>query len=276
MTGNHSHNDPAGAVDLQHRWNQRAAETGTSLQGVLYRGFSEQLNEYIHDWHVRAVTTQLLPRLPAHALVLDLGCGYGRIRRHVAHVRPDLRLVGVDFSESYCKLHAKTFAADTVCADMRYLPFDHGIFDGIIGVTCLMYLESTERKKSIQQILAKLKPAGHALFIDPGLEFMRLARAGLRSTRETPTGGMGFRMSEYSNLSGTQGLTTLAIGGNSLFTMLLPLLYLIQRRPALTEKILRVIRKCEANSHGLLQLSLQRWVLLGPAHTPAKEGTAIV
>ncbi len=249
---------------LKQRWETRAEEKGASLEGVLYRGFSETLNSYLHDWHVWAVTSQLLPRLAPGAFVLDLGCGYGRIRRYVAGARPDLRVIGTDLSERYCRMHAQSFAAETVCADMRRLPFAPGTFDGIIGITCLMYLPPAERSTRIAQLLGSLKSKGYALFVDPGLEFMRLARQGLRSTRETPTGGEGFALRDYRVLDASGRLATLALGGIPLFTTLLPLLYLTQRHASTTARLLRLIRNHDFSSRRLLRYSLQRWVLLGP------------
>lgn len=264
MPGGQRESDLAPGGDLKRRWEERASEKGASLQSVLYRGFSEQLNQYVHDWHVWAVTTQLLPRLPPQACVLDLGCGYGRIRRHVADARPDLRVVGTDFSEGYCRLHAQTFRAETVCTDMRQLPFAPASFDGIIGVTSLMYLTPTERAECIQRILVSLKPSGHALFVDPGLEFMRLARFGLRSTRNTPTGGDGFLLHEYLRLDASGRFKTLGIGGIPLFTTLLPLLYLLQRRAATMQKLLASIQPRDFTARAVSRYSLQRWALLGP------------
>jgi SAM-dependent methyltransferase len=212
-----------------------------------------------------AVTAQLLPRLAPGSLVLDLGCGYGRIRRHVAETRPDLRVIGTDFSEGYCRMHARRFMAETVCADMHYLPFPAGTFDGMIGVTCLMYLDPAERPRHIEQVLGLLKPSGHALFVEPGLEFMRLARFSKRSTRRTPTGGEGYTLADYSALDASGRLRTHALGGVPLFTALLPLLFLIHRRATgLTEKILSEIRHLDFTSRVGLRYTLQRWVLLGP------------
>jgi SAM-dependent methyltransferase len=202
-------------------------------------------------------------------MVLDLGCGYGRIRRHVVAARPDLRVVGTDFAEAYCRLHRQEFGGGAVCADMRRLPFGDEMFEGIIGVTSLMYLSRTERPELIPRLLRHLKPTGHALFVDPGLEFMRLARVGLRSTRTTRTGGEGFSLAEYTDLGGS-ALRTLDIGGIGLFSCLLPVLYVMGRRPV-TSGLLARIRRCDYAARWNLRYSLQRWVLLGPPGRKSSE-----
>lgn len=265
MTAGRTSGDEEPAGTLKSRWEERASQKGATLQGVLYRGFGESLNQYLHEWHVWAVTKQLLPRLPRNALLLDLGCGYGRIRRHIIDARPDLRVVGADFSESYCRLHAQSFnSAETVCADIRHLPFAPRSFDGVVGVTALMYLPRAERPRFIHQILTTLKSSGYALFIDPGLEFMRLARLGMRSTRSTPTGGEGFMLDEYRRLGTVASCPTVAMGGLPWFTVSLPLLYLLRRSDGALRAVLRRLQPQDFANRSFLRYSLQRWVLLGP------------
>jgi SAM-dependent methyltransferase len=255
------------AAETKRRWEQRAEACGPALHSVLYRGFTPELNEYLHHWHVSVVKKRLLPLLPQGARVLDLGCGYGRVGEHVLRARPDLHLIGADFSQHYCRLHAASLRTDTVCADIRRLPFAPGTFDGIFGVTCLMYLTSSERQKSVRLILESLKMSGHALFIDPGLELMRLVRCVLRSTRSTPTGGRGFTAREYSALGSANELVTLATGGLPLFTAFLAPLYVLRRHVGVCERILSNIRATDFSDESLRRLSLQRWVLLGRRST---------
>ena len=255
---------PAIQHDGKRSWEERAATKGRTLSGVLYRGFSEPLNRYVHDWHVAAVVDQLLPLLPRGGLVLDLGCGYGRIRAPVAAARPDLRIVGMDFSQNYCRMYAATQKAATVCADVNRMPFAHEVFDGIIGVTCLMYIERARRAERIPQILEVLKPGGHALFIDPGLEFMRLARLGLRSTRETPTGGIGFLLREYRKLDAGPQHRVHALGAMPAFTAMLPALYATTKNATVTRYLLRVAQRLDFGTRAFGRLSLQRWALIGP------------
>ena len=251
-------------ADLQRRWEERASTKGATLSSVLYRGFTDTLNGYVHDWHVWAVCEQLLPRLPQNAVVLDLGCGYGRIRQAAVARRPDLRVVGMDFSETYCRLYVETQRADAVCADMRRLPFVDGCFDGLIAVTCLMYLDRAERASHIAKLLRALKPSGHALFVDPGLEFMRLARVGFKSARNTPTGGEGFPLSEYCTLGEGTAHRVYAVGAMPAFTMLLPALYAARRSAAISSRLLKLARRTDLGTKSFSKYSLQRWALLGP------------
>lgn len=258
--------DDQAGIGLKRRWEERAFTKGATFASVLYRGFSERLNLYIHEWHVWAVTIQLLPQLPRKALVLDLGCGYGRIRQHVTAIRPDLQIVGMDLSENYCHMYAPSLSAKAVCADMNHMPFAHATFDAIIGVTCLMYLPRDRRAEHISRILDTLKPSGYALFVDPGLEFMQVVRFGLRSTRKTPTGGEGFLLREYRTLDPDTRFRTCRIGGIPVFTALLPLLYLLHRNESSINHLLEFAKKCDFTAQRFMKYALQRWVLLGPSN----------
>lgn len=250
------------AVSLKEKWEHRAATKGDSLEGVLYRGFGLPLNQYVHEWHVWAVLSQLLSRLPRNAKVLDLACGYGRIRRAVINARPDLDVLGVDFSENYCRVHSRAFGGKTACADMTRLPFAPNSFDAIIGVTALMYLAPPTREENMAQILSLLKSEGYALFIDPGSEFMRLARLGIRPARRTPTGGEGLSLKLQRRLGNSALCQVQAIGGIPLFTLLLPLLYLLQNKTRWLTPLLRMASAYDRQAKLFLRFSLQRWVLI--------------
>jgi SAM-dependent methyltransferase len=249
-------------TSLKESWEERAAAKGNSLEGVLYRGFSPALNHYIHEWHVWAVLNKLLAHLPPGSSVLDLACGYGRIRREAAAARPDLHIQGVDFSENYCREHSRAFGGNTTCADMTKLPFATGTFDAVIGVTALMYLSPATRGDSVAQILALLKPDGYALFIDPGSEFMRIARLGIRPSRRTPTGGEGLSLSMQRHLGDPARYQIEAIGGIPMFTWLLPLLYLLKSQVRWIRPLLYMARGCDRRARIFLRFSLQRWILI--------------
>jgi arsenite methyltransferase len=49
----------------------------------------------IHQFNARAISWLL----PGGGTLIDLGCGSGRLLAHLAHGRPDARIVGLDLSE---------------------------------------------------------------------------------------------------------------------------------------------------------------------------------
>lgn len=247
---------------LKKKWEERAAEKGSSLESVLYRGFGPSLNRYVHEWHLSSIRGNLLPLVKHGALVLDMACGFGRIRAGIIESRPDLRIVGMDFSETYCKAHAKAFCAETICAEMQRLPFQNSVFDVVLGVTSLMYLHPEDRKAAIAGMISTLRPGGYAFFIDPGREFMQLARKVFPASGDTPTGGDGFLLAEYRALVPALQGKTRAIGGIPLFSALLPVLFSLRNSPHLTEPLLRSIRNVDFRARRLLSFSLQRWVLI--------------
>jgi SAM-dependent methyltransferase len=242
-------------------WDARAADKGASLAGVLYRGLPARLNEYLHDFHVRIVTEELLPRIPSNGQLLDVGCGYGRIAESIREVRPDVAVIGADFSSTYCRMYAARVGQPAVCADINAMPLRPGSLDGLIAITSLMYIDKDRRGDVIASLNGLLKPGGHALYIDPGHEFTRLTAAIKPSTTTTPTRGSWFRAAEYRRL-GTLGTKLVNFGGTPGFSTLLPLLYALARSTWPFEKIARVSSVCDRRFGKLWKYSIHRWMLV--------------
>lgn len=255
-------------------WDSRALEKGTSLEGVLYRGLPDNLNQYLHDFHAEVVLHKLLPRIPTGGRVLDLGCGFGRISLPIRDARGDIKLVGADFSKSYCGMYAKQINKPVVCADIQSLPFRPGLFDGIVAVTSLMYIAEKKRDSVITAVNGLLKPGGHGLYIDPGHEFKRLAATLKPSTAATPTGGSSFRARDYKTLGRLR--TEIAdFGGVPGFSSLLPALYLTSGKPALFKTTREIARFLDRKFPRWWRFSIHRWILVrrpaaNQAFTPAE------
>src|SRR6185437_2568770 len=160
-------------ASTRNQWEQRAAQSGSQLSGVLFRGFSAKANAAMHHWHEWVVSESFLPRLTNDARVLDLGCGYGRLSKTIRERRADISVVGQDVSFSYCKLF-HSGVGDCVQADGHRLPFATGVFDAVMAVTCLMYGERASVPRQIEDIRRVLRPHGTLLLLDPGCELQRL------------------------------------------------------------------------------------------------------
>lgn len=101
-----------------------------------------------------ALTTQFLGDGP----VLDLGCGSGHARGHLA----PRRSVGLDID------HASLASQDdreTVVADIRAIPFDAATFDSVLCVHAIEHVPDAD--PVLKESLRVLKPGGTAIFITP-------------------------------------------------------------------------------------------------------------
>ena len=247
--------------DLKQRWEERALARGATPESVLFQGLPPAINRHIHDWHSALVKSQLLPRLPPAARLLELGCGYGRIGAVIRSARTDIELTGMDFSLAYCRLY-RDHVGKVACGDLSTPPFPESGFDGLVMVTSLMYLAKAHRAESIFRILRLMRPGAHALIIDPGREFQKLVARLRPSSRRNTTGGEGFTLAEHRLLARSPEIRLVACGGNPALTALLPLLYLLHKCDAVQSLCSRLILPLDARPRRLSRYSMHRWLLL--------------
>lgn len=249
-----------GDKQLREEWERRAATHQNDSRGVLFGGLPSEVNAAIGAWHSALVEKHILPALAEGAYVLDLAAGYGRLSNVVRTARADVILVGIDLSLTYNHLYQKNIGS-AVCGDMRSLPFAEATFDRIVAVTGLMYLDSTEYEQATTQIVARLKPGGLALFVDPGAEMIRLLRKLRPSLAQGGTGGEGFGAHEYPHLfRSIPNCTIVGKGGNVFFTLILPLLLLLRNYPKVVSALGRRAVRLDLSCGGWGRFALHRWV----------------
>lgn len=245
--------------ETRRSWEQRAYESNRDIKGVLFRGLSERSNLHLHDWHAWIVLNVLLPRLPQQARLLDLGCGYGRLSDVVARARPDIEIVGQDIASGYCRIFAESHGRCVLASAMQP-PFRDGCFDGILGVTCLMYAPRVLVPNTLASLNMLLRPRGVILMLDPGIE-MQKAAALVRGRRAaSPTGGSGFGLIEYQRLLVRAGFTVAAAGGNPFLSsaLLVPGIARIAGRRI--HAMLSRVAKFDHRETGYSRLALHRWI----------------
>jgi SAM-dependent methyltransferase len=253
--------DPASG-QLRDEWERRAAEKGTSTAGVLLQKLPDPLNQYLHERHIQLVLQRLLPLLPKGARLLDIGCGYGRISKEIRLSRPDIELIGIDFSLTYCRLYTQSTGAAIVCADLNVLPVRDSVADAILCVTSMMYIHIADREKVMSSLFRLLRPEGLALFIDPGQEYLDLARLFSSRKPQYATGGTGFSLKDYERLGRTRQSEILDAGGFAAFSMMLPILYLLHNHGGMLRYALRVSAAWDQRLYRWRKLTLHRWMLL--------------
>lgn len=254
---------------MKARWEKRAAEQGTTLSGVLYRGLPEILNDHLHRWHADLITCHVLPRVPPGGRVVDLGCGFGRLGAVVRDARPDVDLLGVDLAVNYCRMFADTTGAGALCADLGALPLATGSVDAVIAVTSLMYVAPPERRDVLDALHSLLRDGGVVLLVDPGYEFTAMVAALRPSSRDTPTGGHWFTRAQYDDLARDAGIRVLGRGGVPVFSLSLPVLYVLARWPAVARPALGLVRILDRLVGRLRRLTIHRWMLTTPMRNVA-------
>ena len=199
---------------VKEQWEKRAVKSSSLLSGVLFQGLSEQANSVLNDWHAWIVREIFLPKLPTGARVLDLGCGYGRLSKVIATERPDIHLIGQDLAMTYCRLFADAYGPCAL-ADAAKPPFVAESFDGIISITCLMYVPRTELSQTLKTLWGILRSGGVLLSVDPGYELQHLIARLRGKQSHSPTGGQGFFRDEYRQLFERSSFSVTEVGGNS-------------------------------------------------------------
>ncbi len=245
---------------LREKWEQRAKDNKAELKGVLLQGLPIQVNSVINEWHYRIISKYALSRVPEGGRILDLGCGYGRITERIRVDRPDIEIIGMDFSYSYCQLYSDV-GSHAVCGDVQKLAFRKRIFDAIIGVTVLMYVENTYRQLVVEEILSLLRPGGCFLSIEAGQEFMSLVGALHPRSKKETTGGSGMTKEEYLELYPFTAETIK--GGARLLSLFLPVWVLSARILGKTP-LKNMVMKYDSKASNANRYCIHRWVVLDP------------
>lgn len=252
--------------DLRKRWEDRAKLFGNHTAGVLYQGLSSSLNNYIDAFHLGCLKQSLLDRLPRNTCLIDVGCGYGRISQAIRRERPDIEIIGCDFSLPYCHLFSRDLAAPTVCCQIDNMPFAARTFDAAAVVTSLMYIRQELRQHVASGILDLLRPGGLVLFIEPSQEVLEIIGAIRPNSGRATTGGTGLAVREFRELRLAGNFEEIAHGGIPVFTLFLPALVLLDKLPRLQRALLSIIAKADQLAYRFWRISLQRWVLLRRVH----------
>lgn len=255
--------------DTRRSWEQRADEYNRDIKGVLFRGLSMQSNLLLHEWHAWIVLNVLLPRLPQRSRLLDLGCGYGRLSDVVARARPDIEIVGQDIASGYCRTFANSHG-QCVLASATQPPFRDACFDGILGITCLMYVPRVSMPDILASLNMLLRPRGVILMLDPGLEMQQVAASVRGRKAKSPTGGSGFGVIEYRQLLSNAGLAQEAEGGNPFLSLALMMPGFAKTKARWVQALLGRVAWLDNREAGYTKFALHRW-LLGVKHRNAKS-----
>jgi SAM-dependent methyltransferase len=90
---------------------------------------------YVHTRRADVLARHLADLLPHDARVLDIGCGDGLLARRVLHLRPDLRIEGIDV------LVRPSTHIPVTRFDGRHIPHESGQFDAAVLVDVVHHIE---------------------------------------------------------------------------------------------------------------------------------------
>ena len=102
-------------------------------------------------------------RLPARALVADLGCGPGHDGARI--VQAGHRVVGVDRSAAMLAIAARPLAGQVTRGDLRCLPLASASLDGIWCCASLLHVPRGQTPTVLAELGRVLRPGGHLALI---------------------------------------------------------------------------------------------------------------
>lgn len=112
----------------------------------------------------RAYVDELTDGLPAHARVLDLGCGAGEPVLRDLDGR--VRAAGIDISRGQLALAGRAApGAALVLADMCALPFAAASFDAICAFYSIIHVPKDEHSALLCALFELLRPGGRLLAV---------------------------------------------------------------------------------------------------------------
>jgi ubiquinone/menaquinone biosynthesis C-methylase UbiE len=178
------------------------------LTTIVYRAVHERLLAAIH--------------LPERANVLDLGCGTGRLLDRLAASQPDLRGIGLDFSEVMLRQARRTSRHRTqlifVSGAVAPLRFADEQFDAVFSTFSFMHYPEPE--SAIAEIRRVLRPGGRFYWVEAtsgestGVRYVAATPGGLRlhspAAREALGERVGLRLVEHRYLFPSILLSTFA------------------------------------------------------------------
>jgi len=147
-------------------WEEYASKIG--LQSVLDPNDSTGIkNQYIDEIHKKAITR--VARLSPDSVILDFGCGIGRITKYLAD--RSAHIIGVDITHEMlvkARNEAGNFNTNFLRIDGQNLPIAANSVDLVVAVYVLQYgiMQCRVYQKILQEFTRVLKSKGRLLMIE--------------------------------------------------------------------------------------------------------------
>lgn len=161
--------------EIKDYWEARAKEYANSTQATTN-------DVYLRKLEISTIVETIEEMaLPENSTVLDVGCGDGYTTLHVAKALPELRFLGIDYSENMIRTASRQVSAQPEmegrvsfkvgdATDLTAVCNDE-TFDVVTTDRCLINLNSLESQtRAIAQIAARTRPDGYYLAIENFVE----------------------------------------------------------------------------------------------------------
>lgn len=235
-------------MSIKTDWEKRSQKYGGALEGVLPKSFPKPANEYLNKWMYEQIKPQLTNEKPQ--VLLDLGCGYGRLAEKVLKDFPKAKVNGIDLSSNYVSIFNKKLNPRGVAksGSITKLPYASLSIDVVYMVTTFMYLTNEDdRKKAIREIFRVLRPGGRFVFIERNkIGYFLITLGGLiekiRGKKNKEIESVSFSRKEITDLIDESGGVVEQLAGIPFWTLSLPKLFLLAKvNNSLVKLFMRVI-----------------------------------
>jgi SAM-dependent methyltransferase len=123
-------------------------------------------------WWYRALHRRLIDAMAeVHGKVLDAGCGTGGLLARLGAARPDLELVGVEWSATACQRAAAKSGVPIVRGSTNALPFAADGFDAAIAADLLCH-RAVDPDRSLPELGRVLRPGGRLIVNMPAYAWL--------------------------------------------------------------------------------------------------------
>jgi malonyl-CoA O-methyltransferase len=118
----------------------------------------QQFAQFQHA-QTQHVSTLAMAHIPAAATILDMGCGTGFFAETIRPLRPNWRMIGLDFALGMCQQAAQR--CPVIQSNAESLPIMHGAVDAIVSSLCLQWV--SDLPAAYAEMARVLKPGGIAV-----------------------------------------------------------------------------------------------------------------
>jgi 2-polyprenyl-3-methyl-5-hydroxy-6-metoxy-1,4-benzoquinol methylase len=161
---------------IQNRWNREQVycqpeywdAKANEYDGTAVSGWANQALNELYDQRELDIIHAHLPQLEG-TRVLDIGCGTGRMARHLA--AHGANVLGIDFSEKAVRIAEQqspsgnpAYRVQTVFDLQADGEFDVALSLGCLAVACK---DAEQLRAALARIFGTLKPGGKLLLIEP-------------------------------------------------------------------------------------------------------------
>ncbi len=141
-----------------------AHDSTTQLVLQTIDAYERSAKECVARWSKRRhrrspLLAEWLQSLPVGARLLDLGCGGGQDAGDLG--QRGYRVVGLDRTRALLSTGRRRFRSlPLVCADLRYLPFQAMLFDGVWAAASLMHLPKPDARRILTDLRRLVRQGG--------------------------------------------------------------------------------------------------------------------